>query len=82
MLLRSVLFWDIKRRRVVMLYRRFGQRIFPIFKGQVVFLDFLIFEDGIYKLSRNVGKGLPLGAALISQKGADLNLRIIGIPLF
>jgi hypothetical protein len=40
-----------------------GQRIGPILKDQEV-LDFLTLEDGTDTLSRNVGKGLPLDAAL------------------
>ena len=34
--LRTALFWDITQRRVVILHRRLGQRIGPIFKGQEV----------------------------------------------
>jgi hypothetical protein len=33
---RSALFWDITQRRVVILHRRFGTTICPIFKGQEV----------------------------------------------
>jgi hypothetical protein len=45
-----------------------GQRVDPICKGQEVqevlfFLAFLLLEDGIDTLSRNVGKGLPFDAA-------------------
>jgi hypothetical protein len=32
----SALFWDIAPRRVVIIYRRFGQLIGPIVKGQEV----------------------------------------------
>jgi hypothetical protein len=35
-LMRSALFWNITQRRMVILYRRSGQRIGPIFDGQVV----------------------------------------------
>jgi hypothetical protein len=34
--MRSPLFWNISRCRVVIVYRRFGTRIGPIFKGQEV----------------------------------------------
>jgi hypothetical protein len=51
------------QRRIVILYRRFGQRIGTIFKGQEVqeekkadVLDILTIEDGTDALSRNVGK--------------------------
>jgi hypothetical protein len=66
----SVLFWDITQRRMLMLYRRFGQPIRPIFKGQEE-LDFLSLEDGSDRLSLNVGKALPLDAALF-HKSTDL----------
>jgi hypothetical protein len=42
--IRSALFWDITRRRVVIVYRSF----------------FLALEDGTNTLSRNVGKQLRL----------------------
>ena len=62
--MRFALFWDITQRRVVILYRRSGQHIGPIFKGQEVQEeDFFTLEDGTDRLSRNVGKGLPLDAA-------------------
>jgi hypothetical protein len=35
-MLRSALFWVITQRRVVIIYRRLGERIGPIFKGQRV----------------------------------------------
>jgi hypothetical protein len=54
MLMRSALFWGSTQHRLLILYRRFGTRVGPIFKGQ---------EDGTDTLSRNVGKGLPLDAA-------------------
>jgi hypothetical protein len=57
-------------RWLVVLYRRFGTTIGPIFKGQkskkkglgAFLLDFLTFEDGIDRLYRNVGTELPLNA--------------------
>jgi hypothetical protein len=69
MLMRSAIFWDITQRRVVIFTDVSGQPLGPIFKGQEVqeenlfFLDFLTLEDGTDRLSRNVGKGLPLDAA-------------------
>jgi len=45
--MRSAFFWDITQRIVVIPYRCF-------------LLDFLILEDGANRLSRNVGKELPL----------------------
>jgi hypothetical protein len=78
-LMRSALFWDTTQRLVVILYGRFrttyqshlqGPRstvptfrvkpIGPIFKGQEVFLSL---GDRTDRLSRNVGKGLPLDGA-------------------
>ena len=35
----------------------------PIFKGQEFKKNFLALEDGAYRLSRNVGKELPLLSA-------------------
>jgi hypothetical protein len=52
-LLRSALFWDIMRRRVVIVYRRFGTRV------RVGKLGLLTREDGTDTLSGNVGKQLP-----------------------
>jgi hypothetical protein len=45
------------------------QRIGPIFKGQEVQEDFLTLEDETDTLSRNVGKGLPVDAALYPRRG-------------
>jgi hypothetical protein len=70
-----ILFCDITQRWVAVLYRRFGTmyrshlqesrnpRTKPSF-----FLDFLVPEDGTDSLSRNVGTGLPLSAALYPRK--------------
>jgi hypothetical protein len=55
--MRSALFWDITRRRVVMFTDVSGQGIGPIF------LDFLTLEDGTDTLSRKIGKQLPHDAA-------------------
>jgi hypothetical protein len=57
--MRSALFCDITQRCVVTLSHVSGQLIGPIFKvkksTKKAFLDFLILEDGIDKLYRNVG---------------------------
>jgi hypothetical protein len=46
---RSAFFWDVTQRRMVILYRRFGQLISPIFKGQEVqervLVDFLTLRN-------------------------------------
>jgi hypothetical protein len=55
---RSVLFWGVTQRRIVILYCTSS-----IFKGQEVDLDFLNLEDGTDMLSLNIGKGLPSNAA-------------------
>ena len=59
--MRSALFWDITQCIVVI---HSGQSIGPIFKGQEV-------QEGTNWLSRNVGKELPLYAAL-TQTNSDL----------
>ena len=59
-LTRSALFWDITRRRVVIVYRRFGIT-YRSFTGQES--EFLPREDGTDTLSRNVGKQLSHDAA-------------------
>jgi hypothetical protein len=62
MLSRFALFLDITQRRAVILYRRFGTTYRSHLNGQGV-QDFLTLEDGTDRLSRNVGKGLPLDDA-------------------
>jgi hypothetical protein len=55
---RSLLFWDVKQRRLVVCYRRFGITYRSHFKGQAAqenCLNFLTVEDGADRLSRNVG---------------------------
>jgi hypothetical protein len=47
-------------------FRLWGQPIGPIFKGKEK--DFLILEDDTDWLSRNVGKELPIRAALRSRE--------------
>jgi len=54
---RSALFWRITRRRVLISYRRFGTTYQPLQESRN---DFLALEDGTNRLSRNVGKELPL----------------------
>jgi hypothetical protein len=64
MLMRSALFWGIRQRRVVTLYRHFG----TTYRYHLQEQYFLTLEDGTDTLSRNVGKGLPLEAALYPRK--------------
>jgi hypothetical protein len=52
-LMRPVLFWDITRRRVVIVHRRFG----TMYRSHL--LGLLTLEDETDTLSRNVGKQLP-----------------------
>jgi len=56
--LRTALFWAIMQRVVVISYRRFGTTYRTHLQRSRYF--FLILEDGTEKLSRNVGKKLPL----------------------
>jgi hypothetical protein len=69
--LRSALFWGIAHRRVVILYRRFGANYRYQLKwarSPRLFLSFLTLEYGTDTLSRNVGKGLPIYAALYPRR--------------
>jgi hypothetical protein len=66
---RSPLLWDITQRRLLILYWRFGTTYRSHFQGS---RSPRRLEYGTDRLSRNVGEGLPLGAALISQNSADL----------
>jgi hypothetical protein len=59
MLMRSALFWDITRRRVVIVYRRFGTTC----RSHAFLLGLLTREDETDTLSRNVSKQLPYDAA-------------------
>jgi hypothetical protein len=59
MLMRSALFWGITRRRVLIVYGRFGTKYLSHLHRSRV----LIREDGTDTLFRNVGKQLPYGAA-------------------
>jgi hypothetical protein len=61
--MKSVLFWGITQRRMVILYRRFG----TTYRSQLLVQeiqeeDFLTVENLIDTLSRNVGEGLPFEA--------------------
>jgi hypothetical protein len=72
--MRTALFLAVTQRVLVILYRRFGTT-YPIFKGHESTKTFEsldvrhnslpieVLEDGIVRLSRNVGKELPLLAA-------------------
>jgi hypothetical protein len=62
MLLGSVFFWDIRQRRVVILFRRFGKPIGPMITVQEVQEGYLTLEDGSDMLSRKVGTELQLNA--------------------
>jgi hypothetical protein len=57
MFMRSVLFWDITRRCVVIVYRRFGTRVGSIFTGQKS-------EYEIKPATYNVGLGKYGGVAI------------------
>jgi hypothetical protein len=65
---RSVLFWVITQRIVVITYRRFGTSYRPHLhrsihpRRRASFLDFLTFEVRTDRFSRNVRKKLPLYA--------------------
>jgi hypothetical protein len=66
--MRSALFWDVTQRRVAVQVCAdvSGQRVDRIFKNQEVQedkLEFLTFEDGTGRLSRNVGTELTPNAA-------------------
>jgi hypothetical protein len=71
--IRSLLIWDITRRRVVILYRRCGTTYRSHLQRsrskeeKLFFLESLILQDGTDTLSRNVGKGSPLDAPWYSQ---------------
>ena len=58
--MRSTLFWDVTQSIVVNPYRRFGTAYRPHLQVKNSMKDFLTLEDGTEKLSRNVGKELPL----------------------
>jgi hypothetical protein len=69
--MRYAIFWDITRRGVVIVYRRFGTKCRSHLHGSRVrsylhgsrVLRLLTSEDGTDTLSRNVGKHLPHDAA-------------------
>ena len=58
--MRTALFWVITQRLVVIACRHFGTTYGSHFKG---LLGVLTLEDGTNRLSRNVGKKVPLLAA-------------------
>jgi hypothetical protein len=60
--LRSALFWVITKRILAIPYRRFGTTFRSHLQGQEIqfFFNLLTLEDGRDRLSRNVGKELPL----------------------
>ena len=60
--MRSANFWDFTQRRMVVFADVSGQHVCPIFECQVVQEEFLTFEDGTDKLSRNVDTELPFYA--------------------
>jgi hypothetical protein len=62
LLMKSALFWGIMRRRVVIVYRRFGTTHRFHIHGSFL-LELLARVDGTDALSRNVGKQLPHDAA-------------------
>jgi hypothetical protein len=57
MLMTSV-FWVITRRRVVIVYRRFGTTYRSHLQGSKFRVGILTLEDGTDTLSRNVGRNL------------------------
>ena len=71
-LIRSVLFWDITQRIVVIPYRRFGTTYLSYLQGSNPRLVSLTLADETDKLSRNVGSELI--RCVISQKSANLTL--------
>ena len=61
----SSLFWDVKRRKLLVVYRRFRTtyRFHLLRRGTVsIFKQYLTLEDGTYRLSRNVGNEVPTHA--------------------
>jgi hypothetical protein len=71
MLIKYALFWDITQRLMVILYRRFGTNIGPIFKGQYVPLL------GPWRWDRYViPKGLPLDAAFAPEERRSQEMRL------
>jgi len=58
--MRTVLFWSIMQQVVVIRYRHFKTAYWSHLQGSKGQEGFLTFEDGTYRLSKNVGKGVPL----------------------
>jgi hypothetical protein len=77
--MKYALFWDITQRRVIILYRSFGKTYWfylqgpgsprrkPV-KGYAVYIGKCFVEDGTERLSRNVGKVLPLDALQYTRR--------------
>jgi hypothetical protein len=63
MLMKSAVFWGITRRRVVIVYQRFGTVYRSHPHGLRIQVRLLTREDGTDTLSRNVNKQLPHDAA-------------------
>ena len=62
--LRPAFFWDITQRMVVIPYRRFGTNYRSHLQGSKIKKErFLTTEDRTDRMSRNVGKKLPLYSA-------------------
>jgi hypothetical protein len=61
--MRSVLFWDITQRRVLLLHRRFGKLIGFTFKNQESHEEFLTLDDGTNRSSLKISMELKLYAA-------------------
>jgi hypothetical protein len=81
MLMRSALFWDITRRRVVIVYRRFGTTYIPgdrrAHQERTLFLKFSISRSLFYNLSFT--KSLALNTALhskVDRKSYSLQLKM------
>jgi len=58
--MRFAIFWDITQRIVVISYRRFGTTYPPHLQESNSRVKIIGLEDGTDRLSRNVGKELPL----------------------
>ena len=58
-----MLLWAIMQHKMVIHYRHFGTTYGSIFQGLESLFDLPTLENGIDRLSRNVGKELPLYAA-------------------
>jgi hypothetical protein len=70
MLLVSMFFWSVELPSPTMpgTCSSFNHAIDILYTNKVLFMDFLTIGDGTDTLSRNVGKGLPLDAALYPRR--------------